>query len=59
DWCGFYFNPLSPHGERPIVEMLDPFAVIISIHSPLTGRDCTDYQNYSCDTNIIPVFCTK
>ena len=53
------FNPLSPHGERLVASYAAVGFCAISIHSPLTGRDCKDYQNYSCDTNIIPVFCTK
>ena len=44
--CGFvfevkqYFNPLSPHGERPGAWPPAPPARCISIHSPHTGRDC-------------------
>lgn len=47
------------HVERPKSSNMKSARHGISIHSPLTGRDCKDYQNYSCDTNIIPVFCTK
>ena len=35
-----YFNPLSPHGERPAAfSVVDPKVHQISIHSPRMGRD--------------------
>ena len=36
-----YFNPRSPHGERPRVRDAPTRAVVISIHAPRTGSDCT------------------
>ena len=42
--CSFccYFNPRSPHRERPRCRM-PPSADIISIHAPLTGSDEDGY----------------
>ena len=34
-----YFNPLSPHGERRVSELVHKEADYISIHSPRMGRD--------------------
>ena len=34
-----YFNPLSPHGERPRCNPHTPLIAEISIHSPRMGRD--------------------
>ena len=34
-----YFNPLSPHGERPLLPAASSAATTISIHSPRMGRD--------------------
>ena len=35
-----YFNPLSPHGERPLRSLLSTVIYYhISIHSPRMGRD--------------------
>ena len=34
-----HFNPLSPHGERPVFRLFDPIHGGISIHSPRMGRD--------------------
>ena len=33
------FNPLSPHGERPLLPAASSAATTISIHSPRMGRD--------------------
>ena len=33
------FNPLSPHGERPLDDLADDLRRFISIHSPRMGRD--------------------
>ena len=45
-----YFNPLSPHGERLSYYLKFPQFFIISIHSPLTGRDlpATSFTTTSC-----------
>ena len=37
-----YFNPRSPHGERPIVRVGDAISNAISIHAPRTGSDAID-----------------
>ena len=34
-----YFNPRSPHGERPTQPSADHMALDISIHAPRTGSD--------------------
>ena len=33
------FNPLSPHGERPRLTLMEAVELLISIHSPRMGRD--------------------
>ena len=37
--CCLHFNPLSPHGERPMVVVGRAKGWEISIHSPRMGRD--------------------
>ncbi len=37
------FNPLSPQGERPYMDLVLTVGNEISIHSPRKGRDCA-YQ---------------
>ena len=37
--CTQYFNPLSPHGERPVAMFMLFYKERISIHSPRMGRD--------------------
>ena len=34
-----YFNPRSPHGERPVSTSFKPSKEVISIHAPRTGSD--------------------
>ena len=45
-----YFNPRSPHGERPVRRDVPPPCVAISIHAPRTGSDafpCPASRAYS------------
>ena len=35
------FNPLAPRGARPMRTLPMPWPCLISIHSPLAGRDCS------------------
>ena len=35
-----YFNPRSPHGERPAPQMQERLMQMISIHAPRMGSDC-------------------
>ena len=39
--CGGYFNPRSPHGERPQALTVCMILPKISIHAPRTGSDLT------------------
>ena len=44
--AGFYFNPLAPRGARPYTAQDGSArASLISIHSPLAGRDCNAPTN--------------
>ena len=38
-----YFNPRSPHGERPPAEGGFPVGSLISIHAPRMGSDITSF----------------
>ena len=42
-----YFNPRSPHGERPYAYVVDINAVEISIHAPRMGSD-RSRQGHCC-----------
>ena len=35
-----YFNPRSPHGERPHLQRCSRLIPLISIHAPRMGSDC-------------------
>ena len=37
--CPGDFNPLAPRGARPFRQTMEAFRNVISIHSPLAGRD--------------------
>ena len=41
--CDLYFNPRSPHGERPIYQQRKNHRLPISIHAPRTGSDYLQY----------------
>ena len=50
----WYFNPRSPHGERPnIFQVFEP-GEEISIHAPRTGSDAT-YKCPDCGATIISI----
>ena len=50
-----YFNPRSPHGERPTEEMTDPDGEsYISIHAPRTGSDPSMWTKTATSENFNP-----
>ena len=51
----FYFNPLSPHGERPRRRAQKEAVADISIHSPRMGRDFKEIATISGATNFNPL----
>ena len=41
-----YFNPRSPHGERPVMTAEENAEAVISIHAPRTGSDVIKPETY-------------
>ena len=49
-----YFNPRSPHGERPWTAGMLSWTRRISIHAPRTGSDMETYMSLITRSNFNP-----